>query len=82
MTVLHLGGRASVQGVEVAASARNEMGATGETAVRKARARRLDVDFHVESRAPEAVVSKEARKCYSAWGLALDRRPSRTPVHA
>jgi hypothetical protein len=20
--------------------------------------------------------------CYSAWGLALDRRPSRTPVHA
>jgi hypothetical protein len=20
--------------------------------------------------------------CYSAWGLTLDRRPSRTPVHA
>jgi hypothetical protein len=23
-----------------------------------------------------------AYDCYSAWGLALDRRPSRTPVHA
>jgi hypothetical protein len=24
----------------------------------------------------------EFRSCYSVWGLSLDRRPSRTPVHA
>jgi nucleotide-binding universal stress UspA family protein len=72
MTVLHLGRRESVQGVETTPARRveaavgglNETGETGERKVREARARRLDVALHVESLAPEAVVTKEARKGY------------------
>ena len=59
MTVLHLGRRELAQGiettperrVEAAVGSENEM---GETEVRKARARRLDVALHVGSLAPEA----------------------------
>jgi Kef-type K+ transport system membrane component KefB/nucleotide-binding universal stress UspA family protein len=72
MTVLHLGRREPVQDidttparrVEAAVSGLKGTGEMGETERREARARRLDVDLHVESLAPEAVVTKEARKGY------------------
>jgi hypothetical protein len=68
MTVLHLGGPEWVQGietapargVEAAISDVSETPEMGETESREARARRQ----HVESLAPEAVVTKEARKGY------------------
>jgi Kef-type K+ transport system membrane component KefB/nucleotide-binding universal stress UspA family protein len=80
MTVLHLG-RESVQGVgttparrvEVAVSGTNETGEIGETKVSEARARRLDVALHVESLAPEAVVTKEAQKGYDLLVIGVER---------
>jgi K+:H+ antiporter len=81
MTVLHLGRREPVQGVETtparrveaAVSGVNETGETGERKVRKATARRLDVALHVESLAPEAVVTKEARKGYDLLVIGVER---------
>ena len=78
MTVLHLGRRELAQGiettperrVEAAVSGVNEM---GETELRKARARRLDVALHVASLAPEAVVTKEARKGYDLLMIGVER---------
>ena len=70
MTVLHLGRPEFVQGietgpargVEAAVSGVSETAEMSEPELREARARRLDVALHVESLAPEAVVTKEARK--------------------
>jgi Kef-type K+ transport system membrane component KefB/nucleotide-binding universal stress UspA family protein len=81
VTVLHLGRREAVQGmettparrVEAAASGMNEARATGETAVRNARARWLDVALQVESIAPEAVVTKEARKGYDFLVIGIEK---------
>ena len=73
MTVLHLGRRESITGIEVAASSIKEMYGTGETEVRGARARRLDVALHVGSLAPETVVSKEARKGYDLLVIGVER---------
>src|SRR5271166_2915531 len=69
MTVLHLGRRESAQGISTTPARRVEAAVggvheTGETEVIEARARRLDVALHVESLAPEVVVTKEARKGY------------------
>jgi len=75
MTVLHLGRRESVQGIEAGASGRKT---AGETEVREARARRLDVALHVESLAPDAAVSKEARKGYDLLMIGVERT---TAVH-
>jgi len=80
MTVLHLGRGEPVQGidttqtrrVEAAVSGLTETGEMGGTR-REARARRLDVDLHVESLAPEAVVSKEARKGYDFLVIGVER---------
>ena len=81
MTVLHLGRRESVQGVETtpalrveaAVSGVNETGEMGERRARQVRARRLDVALHVESLAPEAVVTKEARKGYDLLMIGVER---------
>jgi Kef-type K+ transport system membrane component KefB/nucleotide-binding universal stress UspA family protein len=81
MTVLHLGRRELVQGVETtpaprveaAVSGVNETGEIGERRVREVRARRLDVALHVESLAPEAVVTKEARKGYDLLVIGVER---------
>jgi nucleotide-binding universal stress UspA family protein len=80
MTVLHLGRREAAQGiettsathVEAAASGAHETSAMSETEVRKARARWLDVARNVESIAPEAVVTKEARKGYDFLVIGLE----------
>jgi nucleotide-binding universal stress UspA family protein len=81
MTVLHLGRRESVQGtettparrVEAAVSGVNKTDEMGEREVREARARRLDVALHVGSLAPEAVVTKEARKGYDLLVIGVER---------
>ena len=81
MTVLHLGRPESVQGVETtptrrveaAVSGVNETDETGERKVREARARRLNVALHVDSLAPEAVVSKEARKGYDLLVIGTEK---------
>jgi Kef-type K+ transport system membrane component KefB/nucleotide-binding universal stress UspA family protein len=81
MTVLNLGRRELVQGVETtpaprveaAVSGVNETGEIGERRVREVRARRLDVALHVESLAPEAVVTKEARKGYDLLVIGVER---------
>jgi Kef-type K+ transport system membrane component KefB/nucleotide-binding universal stress UspA family protein len=78
MTVLHLGRRESVQGVETTPAPRVEAAVsgvheTGERGVREARARRLDVALHVESIAPEEVVTKEARKGYDLLVIGVER---------
>jgi Kef-type K+ transport system membrane component KefB/nucleotide-binding universal stress UspA family protein len=81
MTVLHLGPRGSVQGTETtptqraeaAASGENGAGKIGEMGVREVRARRLDVALHVQSLAPEAAVTKEARKGYDLLVIGVER---------
>jgi nucleotide-binding universal stress UspA family protein len=81
MTVLHLGRRGSAQGVEatparrveVSVSGMNETGAKGVTEVSEAGARRLDVALHVQSLAPEAVVTKEARKGFDFLVIGVER---------
>jgi Kef-type K+ transport system membrane component KefB/nucleotide-binding universal stress UspA family protein len=81
MTVLHLGRREAVQDidtqparrVEAAVSDRKETGEMRETERREARARRLDVALHVESLAPETVVTKEARKGYDLLVIGVER---------
>jgi nucleotide-binding universal stress UspA family protein len=81
MTVLHLGRRGSAQGVEatparrveVPVSGMNETGEIGVTEVSEAGARRLDVALHVESLAPEAVVTKEGRKGYDFLVIGVER---------
>ena len=45
----------------------------GETEVRKARARRLDVALHIASLTPEAAVTKEARKGYDLLMIGVER---------
>jgi Kef-type K+ transport system membrane component KefB/nucleotide-binding universal stress UspA family protein len=70
MTLLHLGRRESVQAIEAAASGKNE---TGETEIHEAKARQLDVAVHVDSRAPEVAVSKEARKGYDLLIIGVER---------
>jgi nucleotide-binding universal stress UspA family protein len=69
MTVLHLGRRESAHGI-AGASGKNE---TGATEVHEARARQLDVAVHVNSRAPEIAVSKEARKGYDLLVIGVER---------
>ena len=83
MTVLHLGRRESVRGIEKTLARRVEatvsgVNKTGDTGVREARARRLDVALHVESLAPEAVVTKEARKGYDLLVIGVE---STTAAH-
>ena len=78
MTVLHLGRRELVQGIETTPARRVEAAVSGvnetdETEVRKARARRLDVALHVASLAPEAAVTKEARKGYDLLMIGVER---------
>jgi len=81
MTLLHLGPREAVQPidttparhVEAAVSGLRETGEKGEAERREARARRLDVTLHVESLAPEAVVTKEARKGYDLLVIGVER---------
>ena len=77
MTLLHLGRRESVRGIEKTLARRVEaavsgVNKTGDTGVREARARRLDVALHVESLAPEAVVTKEARKGYDLLVIGVE----------
>jgi len=80
MTILHLGRREAVQDIDnaparhVEESVRDlkETGEIGETERREARARRLDVALHVGSLAPEAVVSKEARKGYDLLVIGVE----------
>ena len=83
MTVLHLGRRELVRGIEKTLARRVEaavsgVNKTGDTGVREARARRLDVALHVESLAPEAVVTKEARKGYDLLVIGVE---STTAAH-
>ena len=78
MTVLHLGRRESVQGVAITPAGRVEAVVSGvnethETGVIEARARRLDVALHVESLAPEVVVTKEARKGYDLLVIGVEK---------
>jgi Kef-type K+ transport system membrane component KefB/nucleotide-binding universal stress UspA family protein len=78
MTFLHLGPRESVQGVATNPEQRVEMAASGvnepgETEASEATARRLDVDLHVESPAPEEVVAEEARKGYDFLVIGVER---------
>ena len=81
MTVLHLGRPEKDQdietvparGVEAVASGVNETPQISELELREARARRLDVALHVESLAPEAVVTKEARKGYDLLMIGVER---------
>jgi K+:H+ antiporter len=67
MTILYLGRGESVQ------VGPNRKSRTGETKARDTRARRLDVALHVESLAPEAAVSKEARKGYDLLMIGVER---------
>ena len=69
MTVLHLGRGEKAHGF-LGANGRNE---TGATQAHEARARRLDVALHVESLAPEAAVSQEARKGYDLLVIGIKR---------
>ena len=83
MTVLHLGRRESVRGIEKTLARRVEAAVSGvnktsDTGVREARARRLDVALHVGSLAPEAVVTKEARKGYDLLVIGVE---STTAAH-
>ena len=83
MTVLHLGRRESVRGIEKTLARRVEAAVSGvnktdDTGVREARARRLDVALHVDSLAPEAVVTKEARKGYDLLVIGVE---STTAAH-
>jgi Kef-type K+ transport system membrane component KefB len=83
MTVLHLGRRESVRGIGKTLARRVEavvsgVNKTGDTGVREARARRLDVALHVGSLAPEAVVTKEARKGYDLLVIGVE---STTAAH-
>src|SRR5271167_3654299 len=81
MTFLHLGRREAVQDidtqparrVEAAVRDRKETGEMREKERREARARRLDVALYVESFAPEAVVTKEARKGYDLLVIGVER---------
>ena len=81
MTVLHLGRperdqgieTAPARGVEATVSGVNETPQIREPELREARARRLDVALHVESLAPEAVVTKEARKGYDLLMIGVER---------
>jgi len=80
MTVLHLGRHEVVQGIETkseraeaVANGANETGAMSETGARRARARWLDVARHVESIAPEAAVTKEARRGYDFLMIGVER---------
>ena len=75
MTVLHLGRRETtpVRRVEAAVSGVNKTDEMGEREVREARARRLDVALHVGSLAPEAIVTKEARKGYDLLVIGVER---------
>jgi len=80
MTVLHLGRHDLVQGIETtqaqrieaAASGVNETGQISHTEVREATARRLDIALNAESLAPEAIVSKEARKGYDLLMIGVE----------
>jgi nucleotide-binding universal stress UspA family protein len=80
MTVLHLGRHESGNGnatmpaecVEAAASDLNETDAIDETDVKKTRARWLDVARQVDSIAPEAAVTKEARKGYDFLVIGIE----------
>jgi nucleotide-binding universal stress UspA family protein len=80
MTVLHLGRQDLVQGIETTSAQRveaavsgvNETGEIGQTEVREARARRLDIALHAESLAPEAIVTKEARKGYDVLMIGVE----------
>ena len=56
--------------VEAAISGANE---ADKTEAKEARARRLDVALHVESLAPDAVVSQEARKGYDLLVIGVER---------
>ena len=83
MTLLHLGRRESVRGIEKTLARRVEatvsgVNKTGDTGVREARARRLDVALHVGSLAPEVVVTKEARKGYDLLVIGVE---STTAAH-
>ena len=83
MTLLHLGRRESVRGIEKTLARRVEAAVSGvnktdDTGVREARARRLDVALHVDSLAPEAVVTKEARKGYDLLVIGVE---STTAAH-
>jgi Kef-type K+ transport system membrane component KefB/nucleotide-binding universal stress UspA family protein len=81
MTVLHLGRPEKDQdietvparGVEASVSGVNETPQISELESREARARRLNVALHVESLAPEAVVTKEARKGYDLLMIGVER---------
>jgi nucleotide-binding universal stress UspA family protein len=80
MTVLHLGRREAVQGAATTPARRaaaavgvNDTGETGGMEARGARARRLDVALHVDSLAPEAAVTKEARKGYDLLVIGVER---------
>jgi nucleotide-binding universal stress UspA family protein len=77
MTVLHLGRREAVQGTETtpaqAGAAIGGVNETGGMEVREARARRLDVALRVGSLAPEAAVTKEARKGYDLLLIGVER---------
>jgi K+:H+ antiporter len=78
VTVLHLGRSESAHGIETAAARRVEAAISGadevdKTEAKGARARRLDVALHVESLAPDAVVTKEARKGYDLLVVGVER---------
>ena len=81
MTVLHLGRRELIPGiettpvrrVEAAVSGVNERREMGETEARKARARRLDLALHDEFLAPETAVTKEARKGYDFLMIGVEK---------
>jgi hypothetical protein len=61
---------AAARRVEAAISGANE---AGKTEARDASARRLDVALHVGSLAPDAVVTKEARKGYDLLVIGVER---------
>lgn len=81
MTVLNLGPREPVQGIETTSARRveavargaNDMGGISETEVRNARARWLDVVLHPKFIAPETVVTKEAQKGYDFLVIGVEK---------
>ena len=81
MTVLQLEQRQALHGTETmrgrlteaAVGGVDETGERGRRGLRGARARRLDVALHVGSLAPEAAVTKEARKGYDLLIIGVER---------
>src|SRR5208337_2659329 len=72
MTVLHLGRRELVQGMETTPVRRVEAAVSGVNE-RREMGRRLDLALHDESLAPETAVTKEARKGYDFLMIGVEK---------